>query len=235
MEEVKSLEDTWKPKTALGKKVKAREITDIDQILDCGIKILEPEIVDFLLPNLVVELVETGQSKGKFGGGKSSIWRQTQKVTKEGKKIKFTTYAIVGNKDGYIGLGTGSAEETVPAREKAMKTAKMNIIKVRRGCGSWACGCCESHSIPFKIEGKVSSAKIVLMGAPKGTGLTAQKQCQQMLRIAGIKDIYSKTYGQTKTRMNLIKACFEALRKLVHVKVQPEFAKSVGMIEGRMK
>ena len=235
MEEIKSLEETWKPRTALGKKVKAREITDIDQILDSGMKILEPEIVDFLLPNLTTELLEVGQSKGKFGGGKGSIWKQTQKVTKEGKRITFTTYAIVGNKDGYIGLGKGSAEETVPAREKAFKNAKMSIIKIRRGCGSWACGCGEAHSIPFKVEGKLSSAKIVLMSAPKGTGLSAQKQCQQLLRFAGINDVYSKTFGQTKTRMNLIKACFEALRKLVQVKVQPEAGENVGMIEGRLK
>ena len=225
----------WKPRTSLGRKVKDREITDIDFILDNGYKIMEPEIVDTLIPNLVVELVEVGQSKGKFGGGKGSIWKQTQKVTKETNRIKFTTYAIVGNMDGYIGLGKGSARETVPARNKAIRDAKMNIIKIRRGCGSWDCGCGFAHSIPFEVVGKMSSSKIVLKTAPKGAGLSVQKHCQRLLALAGIKDVYSITFGQTKTRMNMVKACFEALRQLVEVKIQPQFVKSAGVVEGKQK
>ena len=64
-----SLED-WKPRTLLGRKVKAKEITSIDEILDKGMKILEPEINDTLVPNLDYSLMEVGQSKGKFGGGR---------------------------------------------------------------------------------------------------------------------------------------------------------------------
>ena len=59
--------EEWKPKTAIGLKVKNREITDISEILDGGMRILEPEIVDFLLPDVHVELLEVGRSKGKFG------------------------------------------------------------------------------------------------------------------------------------------------------------------------
>src|SRR3989344_6298045 len=99
--------DEWIPKTELGKKVKAGDITDLSKILDNGIRILEPEIVDKLLLNLTVELVEVGQSKGKFGGGKESIWKQTQKKTSEGNTIKFSALAAVGNKDGFIGVACG--------------------------------------------------------------------------------------------------------------------------------
>src|SRR3989344_7693503 len=127
--------DLWKPKTELGRKVKNKEITDIAEILDSGYRILEPEIVDVLLPDMEVQLLEVGQSKGKFGGGKGSIWKQTQKKTSEGNRIKFSAFAVVGNKDGYIGVGFGSSKETVPAREKAIRTAKLNIIQIRRACG----------------------------------------------------------------------------------------------------
>src|SRR4030067_782934 len=58
--------DAWKPKTSIGKKVKSGEIKDIDEIIDAGLKILEPEITDFLLPNMDTELLMIGQSKGKF-------------------------------------------------------------------------------------------------------------------------------------------------------------------------
>src|SRR3989338_5399303 len=73
----------WKPKTSLGVKVKNGEITNIDEILDKRLRILEPEIVDMLLPNLATDLLLIGQSKGKFGGGQRRVFKQTQKKTQE--------------------------------------------------------------------------------------------------------------------------------------------------------
>ena len=211
--------ENWIPKTDLGKKVKNKEITNIDVILENGHKILEPEVVDLLLPNLDIELIETGRAKGKFGGGKASIWRQTQKATKEGNRMKFSTFVVIGNKEGYLGIGYGSAKETVPAREKAIRDAKLNIIKIKKGCGSWDCGCGETHSIPHKTTGKVGSSKMVLLPAPKGAGLSIQKKCKKLLEIAGIKDVYSDTFGQTRTKLNLYRACFAALKEISKLKV----------------
>jgi len=211
--------EKWQPKTELGRKVKAGEIKDLGEILNSGVKILEPEIIDFLLPNLESDLFAVGQSRGKFGGGKRTIWRQTQKKTSEGNKPNFATLAIVGNKDGYVGIGFGKSRETMPAREKSIREAKLNIIKVRRGCGSWECSCGKEHSIPFKITGRSSSVKIRLIPAPKGTKLCIEKECQRIMNFSGIKDIYSKTSKST-TKLNLIKACFNALKNLSDVKVK---------------
>jgi len=229
------IKDAWKPKTEIGKKVKSGEITNIDEILDQGIRILEVEIVDILLPNLEIDLASVGQSKGKFGGGKRSIWKQTQKKTKEGNKPKFATLVVVGDNDGHVGIGYGKAKETVPAREKATRQAKLNIIKIQRGCGSWACDCAEPHSIPFKVHGKVGSVKIDLIPAPKGTALCVEQETKKLLYMGGIKDIYSKTFGQTKTKINLIFACFEALKNLSKVKVKQEYIKKAGLVEGSIK
>ena len=55
--------ERWVPKTGLGKKVKEGKITDIDQILDNGERILEPEIVDALLGDMDAELMMIGQAK----------------------------------------------------------------------------------------------------------------------------------------------------------------------------
>ena len=74
--------DRWQPKTSLGKSVKARQITTMDELMAQGKPILEPEIVDMLLPNLESDLLMIGQSKGKFGGGSRRVFRQTQKKTK---------------------------------------------------------------------------------------------------------------------------------------------------------
>ena len=210
----------WNPKTEIGRQVKLGKITNIDQILSSGKKILESEIIDILLPDLTSDLILVGQSKGKFGGGKRSIWKQTQKKTKEGNKPRFATMAIVGNKKGYIGLGYGKAKETVPAREKAVKRAKLNLIKIKLGCGSWEGDIKGDNSIPFAVEGKCGSVRIKLMPAPKGTSLVIEKECAKMLQISGIKDIYSRSFGHTATKINLIKACFDALQKLSTTKVK---------------
>ena len=208
----------WQPKTELGKKVKSGEIKSIDEIVDSGKKILEAEIVDALIPDLSSELLFVGQSKGKFGGGKKSIWKQTQKKTKEGNKPKFATLAVVGNKNGYVGIGYGKAKETVPAREKAIRMAKLNLIKVKLGCGSWEGDPTGTNSIPFAVIGKCGSVIMRLMPAPKGTSLVIEKECAKILVHAGIKDIYSKTKGHTATKLNLVKACFDALKKLSKIK-----------------
>jgi small subunit ribosomal protein S5 len=227
--------ESWQPRTDLGKKVKSGEIKNIDEILDKGLKILEPEIVDILLPELQSDLLAIGQSKGKFGGGKRSIWRQTQKKTKEGNKPKFATLAVVGNKNGYVGIGYGKSKETVPAREKAIKQAKLNIIKIRRGCGSWECNCKQPHSIPFKIIGETSSIEIKLMPAPKGTGVSTEKEIKKIIELSGIKDIYSKSKGQTRTKINFIFACFNALKELTNIKAKNDLIKKLGIIEGKLE
>ena len=227
--------DSWRPRTDVGKRVKLGEIKSIDELLDNGIKILEPEIVDMLLPGMESDIILAGQSKGKFGGGKRTIWRQSQKKTAEGNKPKFSAIVIVGNKDGYVGMGLGKAKETMPAKEKAMRQAKMNIIKIRRACGSWECECSEPHSIPFKVKGRCGSVCITLFPAPKGANLKVEKECQKVLELAGLKDVYSKTFGQTRTRLNTITALFEALRMLCKMKVQPDYMQKAGVVDGRSK
>ncbi|MBW2991145.1 30S ribosomal protein S5 [Candidatus Woesearchaeota archaeon] len=223
----------WKPKTELGRKTKDREITNVDEILDKSLKILEPEIVDSLL-ELEQDLLLIGQSKGKFGGGSRRVFRQTQKKTREGNKPRFSTMAVVGDKNGHIGIGFGKAKETVPAREKAIRKAKLNLFKIRRGCGSWQCGCKTPHSIPFAVKGKCGSVQIELMPAPKGKGLCSEKEIAKILELAGVKDVWAKTRGQTKNKINFIYACEDALRKLVKTKVQPEHYEAFAIAEGSL-
>lgn len=204
---------SWIPKTKLGKSVKEGKEKDIDKILSEGKKILEPEIVDSLL-NVESELILIGQAKGKFGGGKRRAWRQTQKKTMEGNVITFSTMVVVGDKNGHVGIGYGKAKETLPAREKALREAKLNIIKIERGFEDPADGSKnDSHTVPFKVEGKAGSVKIILIPAPRGTGLAVADECKKVLKLAGIRDVYSRAIGQTRTSFNLIKACINALEK----------------------
>lgn len=219
--------ESWNPKTSLGLKVKNGEIKNIDEILSQGLKIIEPEIVDKLVQDLKVDFILIGQSKGKFGGGRRKIFRQVQKKTSEGNKPSFAVYAVVGNENGYVGIGYGKSRETVPAREKAIRNAKLNIIKVNRGCGSWECSCGTEHSIPFKVTGKEGSAEVTLLPAPKGAGLKVHSAAMPILKLAGIKDVWSFTRGHAKTTINVIKATFKALKKLSNAK---QVAKQSGVL-----
>ena len=202
----------WDPKTKLGKDVKAGKIKNIDEILGNNKKILESEIVDALL-NLKSDLISIGQSKGKFGGGKRRAWRQTQRKTKEGNVPTFSTLAVIGDGDGHIGIGGGKSMETLPARAKAVRKAKINVIKITRDCAGFDCSCDEAHTVPFKVTGKSGSVKVTLIPAAQGTGLVVANELKKVLKLAGIKDVHSQVFGRTRTTFNLVKACFDALEK----------------------
>jgi small subunit ribosomal protein S5 len=202
--------ERWIPKTKLGRSVKDKKIKDIDEILKY--KSLEPEISDSVL-NLRSEILNIGQSKGKFGGGKRRAWRQTQRKTSEGNVATFSCLSVVGNSDGYIGIGYGRAKETLPAREKALRKAKLDIFKINRGCASFDCNCQEPHTVPFIVEGKCGSCRIKLIPAPQGTGLVIGDEGKKILKLAGIKDVYCVSGGQKKTTINYAKAVIDALSK----------------------
>ena len=208
----------WKPKTRLGQEIKEGKVKDIDEIFDRGYKILEEQIVDILIPNLQIELLSIGQAKGKFGGGKRRFWRQTQKKTAEGNVPSFACMAVVGDSAGHVGIGLGKARETLPAKEKAIRGAKLNLIRLKRGCGSFDCSCNEPHSLPYKVKGKTASSVIVLIPAAKGTGLVIDDECKKIMKLSGVKDIYSRTFGQTRSKINLAKACIKALEETTKLK-----------------
>ena len=110
-------------------------------------------------------------------------------------------------------MGIGRGVEVRPTIEKAVRNAKKNVISVKRGCGSWECGCDTLHSIPYKVSGKYSSTFVELIPAPKGTGIVAGEIGAKVLELAGIKDVWSRTEGDTRTVFNFAFATFTALKQ----------------------
>lgn len=189
----------WVPKTTLGKKVKSGEITSIDEILDKGQKILEPEIVSMLLPDLKDEVLDISN---------------TQRMTAAGRKQKMRAIVALGNKHGYIALGVGKAVETRDAIAEAIADAKKNVIRVRLGCGSWECGCGTGHSVPREVVGKNSSTQITIKPAPRGVGLVSNEITKKVLTLAGVSDAWTLAKGRTKNILNMILATMDALESL---------------------
>ena len=208
----------WLPKTELGKDVLAGKYKTVDEILEKGLVILEPEIIDTLIPDIREEVMYIGGSPGKGGGIRRTATKRTARMHKSGRRFKLTGVVAIGNDDGIIGMGKANSREHRTSLEKSAHQAKLNIIRVRRGCGSWECGCGGDHSIPFRSTAKLGSITVELLPAPKGTGIVADKTTKSILRLSGIKDVWVRTSGQTSTRNNLAFAVFDAIKKLNRTK-----------------
>ncbi len=211
-------ETFWVPKTALGKEVVNGKYTDIFKVLESGKLILEPGIVDYLVPTIKQEIIYIGGTPGKGGGIKRTATRITARMHKSGRRYNSSSLVVVGNEDGVVGLGKGSSKEHRQAIEKSVNQAKLNVVKVKRGCGSWECKCNTNHSIPFGVISKYGSVTIKLLPAPKGIGIVASGEAKKILKLAGIKDVWMRSHGQTATRINLAFAVFNALKNLSRVK-----------------
>lgn len=204
--------EEWEPVTKLGRMVKKKEITDMKGVFSSSLPLVEPEIVDALLPDLEEEVIDI---------------TLVQRMHKSGRRVRFRATVAIGNKNGYVGLGKAVAKEVGPAIRKAIRVAKLNMAEVVRSCGSWECACGRGHSIPFEVTGAAGSVRVSLMPAPKGLGLATGEVSKKVLQLAGVTDVWSRTSGQTKTTVNTAKATFKALRKTALMKLTDKQAAAI--------
>lgn len=208
----------WEPKTRLGRMVKRGEITTMHEALNSRLPLREPEIVDALVPRLDDDVLDVNM---------------VQRMTDSGRRVKFTVTTVVGNKDGFVGLGNAKGKEVGPTIRKSIDNAKLNIINIRRGCGSWQCGCGNPHTIPFKVTGKAGSVWIEFLPAPSGTGLAVGDTAKSILERAGIEDIWGFSKGHTRTTVNYAKAVFDALKDTTKMRVTETQAQELNIISGK--
>ncbi|MEM0075942.1 MAG: 30S ribosomal protein S5 [Nitrososphaerota archaeon] len=192
-------EQPWVPRTKLGQLVASGKVTSLDEIFENGWKIREPEIVRTLLPNVKSYVVGVGI---------------VQKQTDAGELTRFRAVVAVGEEQGWFGIGHAKASQMRVAIEKATVVAMLNIIPIAQGCGSWECRCGTNHSIPFRLEGKSGSVRIVVMPAPRGLGLVAGETLKNLLSLAGIKDCWTVTFGNTSTPSSVSNALYDAFLKM---------------------
>lgn len=210
----------WEVKTRLGNMIKSGEITNMHDALKTGLPLREPEIVDLLLPNLQDEVLDVNM---------------VQRMTDSGRRVKFSITVVVGNRDGFVGIGQFKGKEVGPSIRKAINNAKLNVIEVRRGCGSWECGCGTTHTIPFQVHGKASSVEVVLKPAPRGVGLAVGDVAKHILRLAGYEDVWGFTRGQTRTTVNYTKAVYDALEQMKTIRVRQGQATAFGIKDGSVE
>src|SRR5579863_4327868 len=207
----------WVPKTELGRRVQSGEISTMSEALATGLPLRESPIVDKLLPGLHDEVLDVNM---------------VQRMTDSGRRFKFAVTVVVGNGDGFVGLGRAKGREVGPTIRRAIDRAKLEIVEVFRGCGSWECGCGRAHTLPFQVRGRVGSVVVTFKPAPRGVGLAVGDIAKPILRFAGFTDAWGFTDGHTKTTVNYAQAAFRSLVDLSRVKVNEEDSLRLKIIRG---
>ena len=182
----------WTPRTRLETwyTPESSQITKTHSQVD---SIREVEIVDALLPELEDEIINVNM---------------VQRMTDSGRRVRFNVMACVGNRNGHVGLAMAKAKEVSNAIQKAIVAAKLNLISVQRGNGSWESSAGPGTSVPIKVNGRFASTRVTLMPAAKGKGLVIGETGKKVLELAGVTDVLSRTKGQTRTTINYAAATF---------------------------
>lgn len=192
-------EGPWVPVTKLGRLVKDGLIKSLEEIYLFSLPIKEYQIIDHFLPS---------KDPAKLKDEVMKIM-PVQKQTRAGQRTRFKAFVIVGDNDGHFGLGVKCAKEVATAIRGAIIDAKLKVIPVRRGYWGQRFGA--PHTVPMKVTGKCGSCRVRLIPAPRGTGIVAAGVVKKLLNYAGIKDVYTKSKGSTRTMGNFMKATYQAL------------------------
>ena len=128
--------------------------------------------------------------------------RRVTKVVKGGRQFRFAATVVVGNKKGKVGLGTGKSKEMPDAVKKATEAAKKNLINVEL---------IDNRTISHDITVKEGAVRVMLKPAKEGTGVKAGGPVRDVLELAGVKDVLSKSLGSS-TKVNMARATLNALK-----------------------
>ena len=124
------------------------------------------------------------------------------KVVKGGRQFRFSATVVVGDRKGKVGLGTGKAKEMPDAVKKATQAASKNLINVEL---------IDNRTISHEITVKEGASKVMLKPAAEGTGVKAGGPVRDVLELAGVKDVLSKSLGSS-TKINMARATLNALK-----------------------
>ncbi len=134
---------------------------------------------------------------------------KVSKTVKGGKNFSFASLVIVGDKNGRVGFGKGSAKEVMNSKNKAFEAAKKSLVKISLK---------EGRTIHHDVEGRFCAGKVSLRSAPAGTGVIAGGPMRAIFECAGINDIVAKSIG-TSNPYNMVAATFKALESLMSPKL----------------
>ena len=143
------------------------------------------------------------QSEGQDDGLREKMIavNRVTKVVKGGRILGFAALTVVGDGDGRVGMGKGKSKEVPAAVQKAMEEARRNLLKVSLKNGT----------IHHRVMGHHGAASVLMMPAPKGTGIIAGGPMRAVFEVMGITDIVAKSHGSSNP-YNMVRATLDALR-----------------------
>ena len=125
------------------------------------------------------------------------------RVTAGGRRFSFRVVVVVGDRAGQVGGGVKKGGDVQAAVEKAVRSAKKNMIKAPMT---------RTGTIPCESYGKSASADVFLRPAAEGKGIIAGGAVRVVCDLAGYKNIVGKILSRSVNKLNNARATVEALR-----------------------
>lgn len=146
------------------------------------------------------------QTEGNDDGLKEKMIavNRVTKVVKGGRTLSFAALTVVGDGDGRIGMGKGKgkAKEVPVAVQKAMESARRNMVKIALKNGT----------IQHNVVGEHGASRVMMAPAPAGTGVIAGGPMRAVFEVMGVTDIVTKSHGSTNP-YNMVRATLDALKR----------------------
>jgi small subunit ribosomal protein S5 len=116
------------------------------------------------------------------------------KVVKGGRIFSFAAITVVGDGKGRIGIGRGKAREVPVAIQKALESARKNMIHTQ-------------------VYGHHGATKVFMKPASEGTGIIAGGAMRAVFEVLGVKNVLAKIVGSANP-INVVRATLNALQQL---------------------
>ncbi|MFH1047576.1 MAG: 30S ribosomal protein S5 [Patescibacteria group bacterium] len=150
-------------------------------------------------PNRGPRAARRPEEKPEFDSTILDLARVTR-VTKGGKRMRFRSCVIIGDRKGRVGFGVAKGADVQQSVAKASHQAKKNLIRVP----------IVDNTIPHEVSKKFTAAKVLIKPAPEGTGVKAGGAVRVVLEMAGVPNVVAKILG-CNNKINNAKATVHAL------------------------
>ena len=135
---------------------------------------------------------------------KTVFINRTAKVVKGGRVFGFSALVVVGNRAGKFGIGRGKAREVQAAIQKALESARRNLIQIDLNNGTLYHTIISTHG----------ASKIFMKPASEGTGVIAGNAMRAIFEVMGVTNILAKSIGSSNP-VNVVKATLKGLKSMV--------------------
>ena len=148
----------------------------------------------------VTKKMDTTEGRGDNLQEKLISVNRVAKVVKGGRQFGFSALTVVGDGNGRVGIGRGKAREVPIAVQKAMESARRNMVKISLN----------GPTLHHDIVAHHGAAKVVMKPASKGTGIIAGGAMRAVFEVAGVQDVLAKTIG-SRNPVNVVRATLNGL------------------------